>query len=361
MNHYSSSSLPNSTSDGACSPLNIETPGFSDLISEITTEDGEERRSSVDLSETTAAEGTGNAGGLEAHDGACSRTLADFGRTNRRAEPSRSDDDRESVGDAGRPAGAERQSNCTVPPPNSQIEQVSSSPRFDDVLQSLMRLINDCKDKKTMVSKETLSARLPIVRQILSGSPSHETAEAGPSNRSPVDPGKFVLPDGRVCDLRPVCEIRPFLNVDKMAAAVRDGGGRARRRVDRPERGRSTRRARQPRRNGRFISVRDAEADAAEAVAVAGVDNTETAVEALMAADRPPASRSGRPAATATGAEVDGDGGDRRSPPRRERRGPGPSFAEDGLEIIEELERQGPAVDDEAAAAAASLLDLDLF
>lgn len=224
-------------------------------------------------------------------------------------------------------------SNRNVPP-NSQ-ETNSSKPRFDDIIDSLTKLLSECKDKQTYV--EALSSKLPIVKVL----PRTETEGAAAAHPHGIagfcTQSRFPPLEGKGCDLRPVCEIRPFMDLSRMVEEQGPRGGTANRRTRRPagrsrssgSRTRSTRRSSRRRAND------------------SPVEDT--------------------PDATVPDVPIEADDGEVPGPSREVplnerfiegRRGP--SLAEDGLEIINEA-LTVPLLDEETAAAAASLLSLELF
>lgn len=273
LNHFSSSSLSN-VSDGALSsPVTIEAPGFNDLID--FEEDDASRRPSADISDTVTEQETGAEGGMEfIRSLTDSRTFMELAHTSRRT-----DSGSEGTG-VNACDGEERLSNCDLPP-NSQIEEVNNQ-RFEGVFKSLMTLLNEYKDKNSGI---------------------------------PADDHRVTF--GRDRDLmKPVCEIRPFVDLGRCdEPASRSRGGTRRR-------GRGS----QARRNGR-VSARDTRG--------ATGSGTSTPVREST-----------------------------RGRGRRGRRGP--ILMEDGLEIIEPPVQE-PSVEDETAMATAMLqdlveeVDLDMF
>lgn len=191
LNKFTSSSL-STVSDGALpSPVTIETPGFNDLID--SEEDDEHRRSSAGVTETVSDQGTGTDSGIDFIRSLTDpRAFMDRTHTSHRTDPG-------SEG-AGMTTcdGEERLSNCDLPP-NSQIEEVNNNQRFEGVFKSLMKLLNDCKDKGSG----------------LIGAPGSSSAVPGPScaPKSHDDYPRVSFDRDARDTLRPVGEIRPFIDV----------------------------------------------------------------------------------------------------------------------------------------------------
>lgn len=218
-------------------------------------------------------------------------------------------------------------------PPNSQ-ETNSSKPRFDDIIDSLTKLLSECKDKQSYV--DALSSKLPIVK-VVPRTETESAAAAHPHGAAAFcTQTRFHPLEDKGCDLRPVCEIKPFMDLSRMVEEQGNRGGTANRRTRRTaSRGRSS-----------------------------GARTRSTRRSARRRAHDPSAEDT--PDATVPNVPVEDDGetpGPSREVPLNERfieGRRGPSLAEDGLEIINEA-LTVPLLDEETAAAAASLLSLELF
>lgn len=337
LNSYAASSLSTVVSDGALrSPVTIETPGFNDLI-ESEKEDDEERRSSAGVAsstETATDRGTGADGGMMSSARAAlteTRSSDELARTSCRT----SDSGSEGTGENG--PGEERLANCNLPP-NSQIEEANNL-RFEAAFISLMKMLNDCMDKGTSASTSASSAEVstettcagatqtdpqPPPPPLTSQPPAMPSSSRG-SSYGHISNSAGIFLDRESANLRPVCEIRPFVDLSRCVATVepvietadntrsRSGGSNSRRR------GRGS----QTRRNARRVAQDE------------GNDDDEDYV--------PPRETRGRGRA------------------RRSRRAP--SFSQDGLEIVETRPGQSAQVpfsvtEEETAMAAAVLEDL---
>nr|WEG70911.1 protein UL112 [Mastomys natalensis cytomegalovirus 3] len=271
LNSFASSSL--SINDGALpSPAPIETPGFNDLIG-FEDDDERSRLSSTEFTETMTDGGIG-----------CMKPLSDSLAMDRtHANHATADPGTEGAGAFHR---QERLSNCDLP--NPQIEP--SNPYFEGVFDSLMKLLSECKDKNANPASTSVS----------------EPSCMGTSQNEPSHRSIFVnRPDN---SLKPVCEIRPFIDIQRVvevAPVPRETTNASNRR-----RGRGS----QSRRSGRTTRGRRN-------------DNT------------PAANTRGR---------------------RRRGRGHVLDLAEDGLEIIESVDSifASSVTEEETAMAAAMLEDL---
>ncbi|AFX83421.2 E112-113 [Murid betaherpesvirus 8] len=317
LNKFSSSTVTPGSDGALPSPLSIiEAPGFTDLIQ--FEEDADGRRSSAVPTETAAdqQQRTGTDGGI-----VCSRDSVEFAHTSPRSTDSGSEgagmtshspghehehDEHEHEQQHENDVG-ERHSNADVPP-NPQIEE-DHNPPFDGVFKSLMRLLNECKDKSGGLGESSAStsassdpvpgpSRMPDPVPGPSRMPDRPREEVG---QSYAFRGFFERPT--VDPFKPVCEIRPFIDMSRVEhhpnPRSRGSGNTGTRR-----RGRG-----QPRRNGRLVRERNAE-------------NTPR--------------------------ETRGRG--RRAASRR-----GPLLTEDGLEIIEPV--AAPSVTEEETERAAALLE----
>lgn len=240
-------------------------------------------------------------------------------------------------------AGDERLSNFTIPPPNPQ----ETSHRLDDVLLSLTKLLNDCKDKRQSIGQ---SPQLAVMAKCLPG-PSQDFFAPPRAEHS-----RPLLDKAPAVDLRPVCEIKPFVSVEALARAQTGGGGRSAGNgggAAGPVRGR--RRSTSTRRGGRSSSTgtptaptrRQPRRGRSRPEESAAIDDTIASV--VIAAGEPAATEAA--VAALMGAEGRNAGGGEQERVL--------SLDEDGLEIINDLDLA--TMDEEAAAAAASLLDLDFF
>lgn len=255
-------------------------------------------------------------------------------------------------------------SNAPVPP-NSQ-ERKAAKPPFDDILESLTKWLSQCKDARRCVG--ALSSRLPPAVSKLLPCPPQETSFA--SSR-PLG--------ARSAEIRPVCEIKPYINVEKLAEAERAARPSPRSVRSRSRRTGSGRRSRSraatravsedgpdpnlgtesetfvPRRSAR---VRQLAAEAAESLPDVQSATPAPPVEAAPEAGETPVPIP----VTQTGVsdpyhELDGEmPGPSRDVPPEERGQRWPSFAVDGLEIVNRT-----VADEEAAQAAAFLLSMDVF
>lgn len=309
LNRFSTSTVTPGSDGALSSPFSIEAPGFTDLIQ--LEEDADGRRSSAVPTETAAdqQQRTGTDGGI-----VCSRDSVEFADTG----PRSADSGTEGAGMTSHSPGhehehdeheheqqhendvGERHSNADVPP-NPQIEEEEHSPPFDGVFRSLMRLLNECKDKSGGLgesSASTSAASDPVPGP--SRMPDRPREEVG--GQSFAFKGFFERPS--VDPFKPVCEIRPFIDMSRVEPhpnpRSRGSGNTGTRR-----RGRG-----QPRRNGRLTRER----------------NTES-----------------------TPRETRGRG--RRASSRR-----GPVLTEDGLEIVEPTAAP-PSVTEEETERAAALLE----
>lgn len=210
-------------------------------------------------------------------------------------------------------------------PPN--LQEGTDASDFDGLLKSLTSLLNRCKDKKTCM--DALSSHLQCERAATAPSPpptttATQTTPSPPASSSSVTPASQPFAAGKTTapfegsststpEFRPVCEIRPFISLERIVAPAQEGRGSRRSgsgsRRRRGAEGRTSRAARS-RRSTRGQSAAGGE-DSVDATIAAVIRGTQTA-------------------------------GTR-----------GPSLVDDGLEIIDDME--------EAASAAASILeDLDV-
>ncbi|AAF99204.1 pR113 [rat cytomegalovirus strain Maastricht] len=212
-------------------------------------------------------------------------------------------------------------SNNSALPPVLQIEEGSSrnsnppfeQQPFEGVFDSLMKLLNECKDKSGKMMTPAggpsepscssaaaagcpgVSSRLPTLEELL-GRPGNKPVFF---NRTEFAP-------------KPVCEIRPFVEGNRNAPAAVPPVAAS---TARGSRGGSSRR------------------------------------RAPASSTRAPRSRRTRQTRNTSGARGRGGGAGGRS--RR-----GPLLVEDGLEVIEVSDAPGPSVEEETAMAAALLEDL---
>lgn len=362
LNNFASGSLSGAVDGALPSPMVIETPGFNDLVLESEDEDRHRSATSAALASSVVARGRdddGDDGGIVAAaaavaaivgtgrgqdvdviniDGDDDGGIADVqSLTDSRTREPVAGSNVGSVGNHPGSEGAgvsdgggsgnggdrahrgeeERLSNTSALPPVLQIEEVSSrsgnnpsfeSP-FEGVFDSLMKLLNECKDKSGKMTPTE-------------GSPDPKSLAAAPGSAAPgIDrlptleellgrPSKPVLFNRPELVPKPVCEIRPFVEATRNAAAAVPPVASSR---------------------GRSGS------------------NRRRAPASTARTPRPRRTRQTRGTNSNRGRNGAGTGG-------RSRRGP--VLLDDGLEVIEVSDTPVPSVEEETAVAAAMLEDL---
>lgn len=258
-------------------------------------------------------------------------------------------------------SAVERLSNCNIPPTPQETDPCTR-PRIEDIIKSLTKFLNGCKDDKQSLAAPAVLKLLP------SYSLSYSDAIASPSSSSAVaantsfaaiastsssHPIRSLPLESNPCDLRPVCEIRPMIDVTKLPRPVesssrsrsRQGGGGNRSSGGSRSRSRAPRQSRAS--SSRSRSARNRAATQSEPVRrserTRTLANNDAAAAAAAIEAAIEAAASAPSTSTAAAAE------------EQQRL----TLAVDGLEIIDQL--AVTSMSEEAAAAAASLINLDLF
>lgn len=246
---------------------------------------------------------------------------------------------------------SERLSNCHLPP-NSQETAQAHSQHHEDVINSLTKLLNDFKDNKARESAH------PTQSQQLSKLLSCSVSEQCAGTSSSAQP--WICSLDRPSDPKPICEIRPFISVEQLRkmeqterrnsrrerrSAGESGSRRSRRTDGGNTSGRSRGRTSGGGRSGR--SNRSERSGRSRSRVTAGDDEVAEMMASINAVVNSAASGTNTGDAVEHVVSMD---------VRLDRE---LSLDVDGLEIISDLNERH--MDDEAASAAASLVDLGLF